>query len=383
MPATVTVCFFPWLSISEPVSFNGFRLIPYPEGEGQPFSDEEKSAIEWATQAFQCGSVAPKVRRATLLALSGKGPLEVPSGKQRSNCFAFAELLAFSALADRMFFFPLGYFNKSAFQLVIQEVKCPPSGQGCTYLVRRRDGFKDALDFRRLWIKPPHVESPLAFPGSFDRGFLNAILSSNRTLAPDEWEAIWDAISSFNLANTDSPDVPEHVQVVLLLGAIQRLLGCRDAGKRKLTQTFEKILPVEQEIPAAGVERLARLIGKDEQEMPLRKVWLRHFYEVRGDLAHGKRRSVKKNGWNIYDHLLLATFILPYLLKLKLQASGLYSLSEDDLINCHAFEPLAAVEHMVDHEQEGQVVEDHEFPWNDIISEVHFRHSLTVIQEDF
>jgi hypothetical protein len=64
------------------------------------------------------------------------------------------------------------------------------------------------------------------------------------------------------------------------------------------------------------------------------------------------------------DHLLLASFAFPLLLKVALAEESLYSLSEDDLFQIDLFEPLACEEHLVPVPNPHN---SHAHPWDQVI----------------
>lgn len=361
-----TVCFFPWLSSSESASFSGFQLIPYPGEDHGRFAQEDVATIEWATQGFLVARLATRFRKTTLLVLDGKEPLDRLSEEEHRTAFAFAELLAFCALSNRIFFFPLGgYCNRGAFQLVIQEVKGTDGSRGRTYTKRRRDGFTSVLDMdqERLILRPSHIEPPFSFPNQLDKELLEALLGAREKLPPDRWTQIWDSIVGFNLANTDSPEFTEHLEVVFLLGAFQRLLDCGSKMKA-LSAPLRKILQPHHDCLSSDVARFSGKLSKDEQSFPVRDLWIRDFYEMRGEMAHGKRASDKRQLWTLHDHLLLGSFVFPLALKRVLSVEGLYGWTKDDARNLEAFEALASEEHLS--EERGVIESGDSCPWHDI-----------------
>ena len=57
---------------------------------------------------------------------------------------------------------------------------------------------------------------------SFDRGLAETLIA-----AAPRGSNLFEALVEFNAANTDSPDVPEHVEVVMVKSAFEFLLRCR------------------------------------------------------------------------------------------------------------------------------------------------------------
>ena len=69
--------------------------------------------------------------------------------------------------------------------------------------------------------------------------------------------------------------------------------------------------------------------------------WMREFYRIRGDFAHGKLNSEQPTVWNEPEHLVLATIAFPLIVKCLLSNVGLYELRDNDVAQIDAFEELA------------------------------------------
>jgi hypothetical protein len=70
--------------------------------------------------------------------------------------------------------------------------------------------------------------------------------------------------------------------------------------------------------------------------------WMREFYHVRGDYAHGKLESEKQMAWQELEHQALAKIIFPYVVKAQLSLGGYYDMSDEDKTVINMFEALAA-----------------------------------------
>jgi len=212
-----------------------------------------------------------------------------------------------------------------------------------------------------LWQRPPHVSGGAP---EVDDGLLRALLTAR---ASAEWDRWYEAIVSFNLANTDHPKMSATIEAVLVVGALQRLLNCRGSDVNELCERFNQLFrPTERKTvascgvssPDPGVtERFRRAESVSDG-------WLRDFYALRGNLAHGMTTPRYPSVWNVHEHLLLSAFLFPRLVKLALAEGLIYALTGTDEADIDLFEELACERHLV----EGNSPEEHRWPWTRIRS---------------
>jgi hypothetical protein len=101
----------------------------------------------------------------------------------------------------------------------------------------------------------------------------------------------------------------------------------------------------------------------------VRQIWVRDLYRLRGDLAHGKVSPRFPSIWKTDEHLLLAAFVFPLLVKSLLSAAGAYTLTEGDEVSIDAFERLAVAPDLGRWTPAGECV------WEDILYAVHREHA--------
>src|SRR5262249_50398412 len=70
----------------------------------------------------------------------------------------------------------------------------------------------------------------------------------------------------------------------------------------------------------------------------LRFEWIREFYRIRGDFAHGQLQTRQDMVWGFGEHLVLATIAFPLLVKILLKKDNKYTLTEGDLSQIEGFE---------------------------------------------
>ncbi|MGH9412417.1 MAG: hypothetical protein ACRD0Y_01635 [Terriglobales bacterium] len=340
--------FFPWLRLTENLTFGEFEL--------QPFSTGDTTAEAWGgfakvLTAYKRGaSPVSKATRVRFHALAWNAELDE---SQRSALFEFSDLLAASGIAARELFEGHTYQNRDNFLLVVQS--CNTGGSGVTITTRRRDGSTTAfLSIERYAVeKPDHVHLGL---NRIDGGLLTAMLDL-RTHC--DYVSVHEAITLFNLANTDRPLIREYVEVVLAVSALERLLGCSRGREDELAPAFTEILKPSTTIPTADSAIVAGKGGLASYAA-VREAWVRDFFRLRGSAAHGRLSGGYTPAWSTESHLLLASFVFPLVLKRKLEADGLYCMSKADLEMIDRFEMLLCEDLFL---QAGE-----EWPWHRISS---------------
>jgi hypothetical protein len=334
-------CFLPWLRLKEPVSFDGHTLVPFTRGERSPQVPTEVQLTAESILGHYFELKNRPVDRAVFMVHGGHKPLDDLDADERQQLFTAVEVLSFAGLSAREFF-AHGYWNRDHFQLVIQSFAGDPDS-GVMVSSRRRDGgtnsyrTSDVLEFYR----PNHV--PLFGDVSLDSDLLSAV-EMEAARDSKRWGDIAEAMLGFNLANTDSEAIAERVEAVVLAGAFERLLNCSRGKEYDVAVSFARTV-----VPTYEAEFRTWLAARDPsapeltngRETSLREMWMRDFYRLRNDFAHGRNAPRRRPQWPLWDHLLLASYIFPRALKSELARSGGYSLSNRDQAEIDAFEALA------------------------------------------
>jgi hypothetical protein len=275
-----------------------------------------------------------------------------------SEAFTFSEMVSLAGLARRRFFDYSGYSNRDNYRLVIQTFTHPVGGFGIA--TRRRDGGTSNLVSAQLYrvpcpehVRPARVE--------IDVKLLEALAASRTHANADEFV---DSMISFNLANTDASTVSLHVELVLASGAFERLLGCRNGKEDDLAKAFARAIRPRKDLPLDGNRLGTR--KRFVKSTTVRDVWVRDLFVLRGDLAHGKVDPEYPAIWNVREHLLLASYLFPFVMKSRLASVGLYAITDSDQFSIDAFEHLARADDLFT-----RIDEDRDwFSWNEILSNV-------------
>ncbi len=334
------LAFFPWFTIAQDTAVGLFELLRYERSE-KPFGQgrDEQEAVDNILSHYFPHTARP-LTSATIVKLNGRGTFDVLRDEERSAMFALAELVSLSGLARREFFSQVGqYCNRDNFRVVIQAFRDPNAGPLIT--TRRRDGRSDQYLTNTAFRvdKPEHVPlSPI--PISLDVPLLSALLAAQER---DDWERFAESILSFNLANTDSSEMSEHVEAVLLVSAFERLLECAHGKDDELAARFLEYVRPSQERSRGDCARLAsaNFGARFPSSAAIREIWIRDFFRVRGDLAHGQIRHRYPAVWHVREHLLLGSYLFPILVRALLEKHNLYLMTKDDRFQLDLFERLA------------------------------------------
>lgn len=154
---------------------------------------------------------------------------------------------------------------------------------------------------------------------SLDESFFRALASFREIVVtgPDSerWIAWQEAIYCFNQANTDNESMSEHLEWVLMSSALERILGA-PGNEDAVAKRF---------IEAIVSGRLQLYF-----DLSLLRDWVREFYRLRGDFAHGRIRSRKLRRWESWHHLLFGAIAFPLLVKSLLENEKAYEFTEND-----------------------------------------------------
>ena len=193
--------------------------------------------------------------------------------------------------------------------------------------IRRRDDIPIGLTGLALKVHvPKHTVAlmKLSLEEAFFEGlsdFRGKLISSGRA---QRWASWQESIFCFNQANTDSGVIPHHIEWILMVSAIQRVLNApsrEDGFARRLRSEL---------FPNNSKGRAGEMVES----------WAREFYRFRGNYAHGKLRPHGRAQWPPEQHLICGSIVFPLLLKILLQREGVYHLTKSDVAQAYALARL-------------------------------------------
>jgi hypothetical protein len=238
--------------------------------------------------------------------------------------FRARELIVFSALsARRLFQGSPDYCNFDTYAFVVQNYQAGDVG-AFSFFTRRRDGGTNQLwDTKEFtFLKPLHVD--FRARARLDSNLLQALLNADKAN-----DLPFEAIVEFNRANTDSIDVPIHIELVMLKSAFEFLLSIHEKSK-EFVRALERLVPKRAASNAPSGPMIARWKkARPNTSRPL-EAWALEFCDLRGGAAHGKFRGGERFVWSEQAHLAFGSLLFPLLAKRILVRAGFLQLNERD-----------------------------------------------------
>lgn len=354
------IIILPWLNIREPIEVGPFRYVPV-NLQIEAMKDEDREILTQAVEPFRIVRER-SLTSFVLVELEGETYLNNYSEDEIEQFKFFNNLLTMSCLSNRMFFQPMiGYINSDTLDYFIR--RHSPDRNFQTVYGRKRDGHIKSINTERSEIikRPVHVSSKL--PYKPDIMLLNSLITAKDELRNRFWYKVYNSILNFTSGNTDNIKISPTQEIIFLRSSFEQLLSERTLHSdfTDVIEEFTELILLE-EFPEV-IDRPANL--EITPEMPISEAWIREFIALRDYLAHGNSLSSFETRWSLHEHLLLASFIYPVILKWFLQEHNQYTLSKRDIARFKAFEQLLSVQHFVDYtDQENE--EDFEYPWNNI-----------------
>lgn len=325
----------PWCRITKPYRVAEIELLPFPAldaspSRDKPFDEDTNRTIKRLLSAYRDLNGKP-VERAAVVRYNGRDVTEELSEEEIANARELIELVCFSALARRNLFSNEGpYCNRDVFSLYVQWFTKPPDAIAIETVRARGAGHNRSLwrlDDLHLGV-PPHVG--VVDEVAVDEALLAALMSLRADTSDKTWQRWFDAIASYNLANTDGDNFPLAAEWTLMCGAFQLLLDAKSTAEnvaRKLVSTLSPPTQIRISQSARNTPRY-----QSGPDLPLLEAWMREFYSIRGNLAHGWLEPKQPSSWSTAEHLTLVRLIFPLLVKTLLSKQDRYELTEEDKI---------------------------------------------------
>lgn len=385
-----SIAFLPWATAEERMQFGSFHVVPLAaaQADGQ-IPDELQAAITAILESY--GKKRP-VDRASVPVIRRDDVTFTAdmSDDIAATYFDFRVRLAFCGLAARQFF-GLRYWNADNLRVVVQAFT-PEGAGGAMVITRRRDGHTNNYISKSAFseTRPRHVGNSFALPRDLDVPLVHALEAAASAQRPS-WPRIADAIRLFVGANTDNSDVDLHTELVDTVSAFSRLFGVWD--ERDTVAGFIKALPAPPRDD--GDEPLGPKIDADlvrqalKAKKSIREAWLADAYRLRGKYGHG---DVTAPGypatWKAHEHLLLAAFIFPILVKSVLASEGFYEFTADDQMANAMFDTLATYDAFApDPSPRGEDDDDDDIdnplPWRRVMSDFQMRRVARLLTAEF
>jgi len=328
----------PWCPIEKKYEVGEISILPYSGDEEAEGLDEQTIRVANTVLARYKRLSGNPVSKAALIQYQGHSVLDELSEDELENTRECVELACFSGLAMRSYFTPFGpYCNTDCFRLFGRGFREEKDFKFLGTMTRRRDGHTGdtRLSLETVFTVPEHADGIKEV--TFDEELLAALVALRESSDPDTWGRWENAISCFNQANTDSWTMRYHVEWVLLCSALEHLLEAK-SDYRDVAQKLTDAIRPQNVLLACNAKRNPGNCG-DKQ---LCYEWMREFYRVRGDFAHGKLVTKQPMAWDKpLEHLFLASVAFPLLVRSLLADKCSYELTREDKTQIEAFERFA------------------------------------------
>lgn len=338
MPA---IQFMPWCPIDKEYKTDKITVIPFErEGKLEGVDDLAMCHIRTVLASYKDRDGKP-IQKAALIQYEDKSLLSDLSEEEIDITREIVKLVRFAGLANRAYVASMGlYCNADCFIQYAFRFPDEPTYVTLVYCqrgVRIKSGGWAVNEI--TFSIPVHVDSISKV--RLDENLLQALLYYRNKNKDNGWPRWQNAISCYNQANTDNPTTGYHVEWVLHASAFERLL---DATSYPLYEDvagkfYEAFVPND---PIKAKDAKQKSTGWDDLDTDLRFEWMKEFYRVRGDFAHGRLQSQQPMVWKPAEHIVLASIAFPFLVKSLLAQKGLYTLTDDDQDKIDAFESLAS-----------------------------------------
>ena len=325
--------FMPWCPIDKTYFVGDITIIPFCRDETIEGVDKSTTCQILASYKDLEGKPVGKAA----LVLYGNRPLLADlSDDELDITDECVTLACFCGLAKREYFNQLGpYCNADCFTLYRQKFD---SLDFVSIISRRREGrTQEGRPLRKTCFSIPVHVSPVERV-TLDEKLLQALVALRQSSSDDEWSRWQNAISCFNWANTDNDAIHYQVEWVLLCSAFEHILEAEPKAEDVAKRFTDALIPSTS--LSVRAKRHATQKQRDPNK-PLRYEWMKEFYRIRGDFAHGRLKTRQPAMWNPREHIVLATIVFPLLVRCLLSRRKHYELTEEDRAQVNAFEKLA------------------------------------------
>jgi hypothetical protein len=330
------VHFMPWCPLDKEYEIGEISLTPFDQtAKNEEYETAELSQVLSILSSYRDLKGRPN-RQMALVKYRDKPVFSVLTSEEYEIARELVELACFSGISKRTYFSFGDYCNASNFMFYGQRFTI---GSGHAAIVsRRRDGqLSDLRSINETMFSIPVHANPIG-QVTLNEQLLTSLVSFRETCDSQEWSRLQNAIACFNLANTDADNITYQVEWTLLCSAFERLLVC-DSKARDVADGFSAVFCPATPLAVSGAKR--KSLRWRDLAKPLSFEWMREFYSVRGDFAHGNFDTRQPLAWQPLEHLTLATIAFPLVVMCLLAKAGKYTVTRNDRAEIDAFECLA------------------------------------------
>ena len=330
------VHFMPWCPLDKEYAISEISLIPFDlTAMNEQYDSTELSQVLSILSSYRDLKGRPN-REMALVKYRDKSVFSYLTSEEYEIAHDLAELACFSGISKRTYISFGEYCNATNFIFYGQRFTI--GSEHVAVESRRGDGrTSDMRAISNTVFSIPVQANPIRRV-TLNEQLLASLVAFRETADSKVWSRWQNAIACFNLANTDADNITHQVEWTLLCSAFERLLDA-DSKAVDVATRFSNVLCPANPLAVSGAKRKPSRCT--DMAKPLRFEWMREFYSVRGDFAHGKLDTGQPLAWQPLEHLALARIAFTLLVKCLLSKGEKYALTEHDQVEIDAFECLA------------------------------------------
>lgn len=329
-----TLAILPWCKLKADASLGQVDFISWELGEEparELFIDKENLDLVMSSYVDAHGAPIDKAAIAVHRNAGSDGSI---SEEEIHDISLAAQLLAFAGIAQNEYFPLIGQgTNSTCFRVIFQRI-AEDNGIAISISHRSTGGILDGG-----WKHGDvHLTLPLQCQYTTEVRFedelttaLTHILENENSLST----RLLRSIRVYTYAYTDDSYFPEEQETIMMMMAYEGLFRNCKGG----VDLACKISTFSDEYGMVTVDAAKREIASTRslsKEMWLHRAWVLECYKRRNDYVHGNR--ITGGAWSANEHLVFASWLFPFLVKLILSTKGNYKLSEKDENSLYAID---------------------------------------------
>jgi len=341
---TGQIVFMPWVTLPEPVTVDGFRFSPINTRNPAPtVGPEIADTVAMALRPY-VDRRGQQIESCTILLRPRHQQAWNIPDQMWGSARRAAEILALSCLAEQRFleghFSP--HLNATMFRIIGQRITAGSDQIGLFY-PRRGGGLQvGGIRFKNVvFQRPSQVEGTGCEVVNVR---LAKALSKARRSGSPVWDPIASSLELFLLGNAEVPELDWESCIMLSAMAFERLLEPAQATAKGVAETLANLWAPYAGRTLAQAKRVKvdhrPDFAAEQQAWPLHRKWMKELYEARSSRAHRGPRSDFSQNWQAWQHMVIAAFVYPLSVKLKLAGANLYQLSAREQGACEALDRL-------------------------------------------
>jgi hypothetical protein len=336
--------FLPWLRLPRAVLVGGFRFVPVRISYLASVVGPEIAATAAQAMKIYVDQSGKPIDECTLVLRPRHAvPWDIPMTLWKAaNCAT--QILGLSCMSEQRFY--EGHFsahlNATMFRIVGQAISAGSDRIGLTYLRRGgalRVGGRRFSD--TVFQQPPQIEGTEC--STVNLQLAKALYRAQRSEDP-LWQPIAASLELFLLAHAETPELSWDTCIMLSAMAFEQLLEPKGQGAQAIAEAFAVLWSPYASETIARAKRVRPDLNSawatQQQLWPIHRKWMKELFEARSSRAHRGPRGEFSVNWADWQHIVIAAFVYPRVVKLKLAAVGLYRLNDEELGACEALDLL-------------------------------------------